>query len=67
MNVKIEFRGLSESQLEVIMEMRENQQIICAVDGEWIEEMGSGYYIPTATYDIGWKVRSSKESANNES
>ena len=54
MNIRVEFQDLTDSQREAILEMRAERKIICAVDNVQVEEVGSGYHIPTATYDIGW-------------
>ena len=54
MHIRVEFRDLTDDQREAILDMRVDDKIVCLVDNEEVEEVGSGYHIPTKTYDIGW-------------
>jgi len=54
MRISIEFKNLSKDELSTILAMKAEGRIICRTDAELLEEVGSGYHIPTSTYDIGW-------------
>lgn len=62
-SIRIEFQGLSNEELDVIQALRDRDAIKASHCPDYpngpsklLEETGSGYHIPTRTYDMGWEV-----------
>lgn len=50
----MEFQSLTQEELDMVLRLR--PKIKAKLDGVLLEETGSGCYLPTRTYDIGWKA-----------
>jgi len=50
----VEFQNLTFEELDMVLKLR--PKIKAKFNTTELEEVGSGCYLPTRTYDIGWKA-----------
>ena len=51
----VEFQNLTQKELDRVLQLR--SKIKAKLNSVELEETGSGCYLPTRTYDIGWKIK----------
>lgn len=51
----VEFQNLTSEELDMVLQLK--PKIKAKLNTNELEEVGSGCYLPTRTYDIGWRTK----------